>query len=80
MDAGQELCNDFRGFQCPVCGNRRYYRIVVMRAPQRPYRTVFFGCVGCSVMFTDPYQFTLHGKEQTASHFGSASYQRAAER
>ena len=58
MAIGQQLCGEYRRFECAVCGNRRYYRVVVLRKPQKPYRTEFYGSVGCSAMFTDPYQST----------------------
>ena len=74
MGVGQERCNDYAGFECPV-HHRRYYRILVEREKQPPYRTEFFGCVGCSAMFTDPYQFTQGGKP--AGNFGSSSYNRS---
>ena len=31
MGIGQESCRDYPGFECPVCGHRRYYRILVQR-------------------------------------------------
>jgi predicted RNA-binding Zn-ribbon protein involved in translation (DUF1610 family) len=75
MGVGQELCRDYAAFECPVCGNRRYYRIVIVRENRPRYRTDFFGCVGCSALFTDAYQFTQGGK-QPAGNFGSATYKR----
>ena len=73
MGIGQESCRDYPGFECPVCGHRRYYRILVQRERQRPYRTSFFGCFGCSTMFTDSFQFTQSGKPK-GGNFGSSSY------
>jgi hypothetical protein len=75
MGIGQERCSDYAGFECAVCGHRRYYRILVQRAGQPPYRTSFYGCFGCSAMFTDPYQFTQRGKANNGT-FGSSSYRR----
>ena len=63
MGVGQELCRDYAGFECPICHHRRYYRVIVHRDGRRPYRTEFYGCVGCSAMFTDAYQFTQGGKQ-----------------
>ena len=74
MGVGQERCDDYPGFECPVCKHRRFYRILVQRDRQAPYRTAFYGCFGCSVMFTDPYRFTQSVKTQR--NFGSASYVR----
>ena len=56
---------DYAGFQCPVCGHRRYHRIVVQRDGKRPYPTNFYGCDGCTVLFTDPYTFTQSKWHQT---------------
>jgi DNA-directed RNA polymerase subunit RPC12/RpoP len=75
MGIGQERCDDYPGFECPVCGHRRFYRVLVPRDGQTPYRTAFYGCVGCSIMFTDPYRFTQSVKKP-AGNFGSASYER----
>jgi hypothetical protein len=76
MGIGEEPCNDYAGFECPVCGHRRYYRIQVQRERQPPYRTSFYGCLGCTVMFTDPYRFTQSVKG-TGGNFGSSSYTRS---
>jgi hypothetical protein len=76
MGIGEEACRDYAGFECPVCGHRRYYRIVVQRERQPAYRTAFYGCFGCSTMFTDPYRFTQCVKPGTKK-FGSASYDRS---
>jgi hypothetical protein len=61
MPIGQRVCRDYPGYECPVCGSRHYYRISVTRERQPPYLTAFFGCVGCSVMFTDAFTFTQSG-------------------
>ena len=34
-----------------------HYRILSQREHQPAYRTAFYGCVGCSAMFTDRYKF-----------------------
>jgi hypothetical protein len=73
MGIGQESCRDYPGFECPLCEHRRYYRILVQREQQPPYRTSFFACFGCSTMFTDPFQFTQSGKPK-GGNFGSSSY------
>ncbi len=75
MGIGEELCRDYAGFECPVCGGRRYYRILVQREQQPAYRTAFYGCVGCTAMFTDPYRFTQSVK-RGGGNFGSSSYRR----
>jgi len=75
MGIGEERCNDYAGFECPVCGHRRYYRILVQRERQAAYRTSFYGCSGCTAMFTDPYRFTQTAKQ--SGNFGSSSYTRS---
>ena len=77
MGIGQERCDEYPGFECPVCGHRRYYRILVQREQQPAYRTAFYGCFGCTTMFTDPYRFTQSVKTGRGN-FGSASYDRGA--
>ncbi len=76
MGIGEERCDDYAGFECPVCGHRRYYRILVQRERQPPYRTSFYGCVGCAAMFTDPYRFTQSVKG-AGGNFGSPGYARS---
>jgi predicted RNA-binding Zn-ribbon protein involved in translation (DUF1610 family) len=76
MGVGEERCDDYAGFECPVCGHRRYYRILVQREQSPPYRTSFYGCFGCTAMFTDPYKFTQSVKGAD-SNFGSSSYSRS---
>jgi hypothetical protein len=77
MGIGEEACRDYAGFECSVCGHRRYYRILVQRERRPAYRTAFYGCVGCSAMFTDPYKFAQSGKPKAKPAFGSASYNRS---
>ena len=43
--------------------NARYaligaYRVLIQREHQPAYGTAFYGCIGCSAMFSDPYKFT----------------------
>jgi DNA-directed RNA polymerase subunit M/transcription elongation factor TFIIS len=77
MGIGEERCSEYPGFECPICGHRRYYRILVQREQQPAYRTSFYGCFGCSAMFTDPYRFTQTGKAK-GGNFGSSTYGPAA--
>jgi DNA-directed RNA polymerase subunit RPC12/RpoP len=76
MPIGQEKCTDYPGFECAVCGNRRFYRILIQREHQPAYRTAFYGCVGCSAMFTDPYKFT-QSVQSAGGKFGSSTYGRS---
>jgi len=77
MGIGEERCSEYPGFECPICGHRRYYRILVQREQQPAYRTSFYDCFGCSAMFTDPYRFTQTGKAK-GGNFGSSTYGPAA--
>jgi DNA-directed RNA polymerase subunit RPC12/RpoP len=70
---GQEKCSDYPGFECAVCGHRRFYRILIQREHRSAYRTAFYGCVGCSTMFTDPYKFT-QSVQTAGGKFGSSTY------
>ena len=73
MTIGQEKCSDYPGFECAVCGHRRFYRIVIQRERLPAYRTHFYGCAGCSTMFTDPYKFT-QSVQSGGGTFGSSTY------
>ena len=71
----QTPCAEYRGFECPVCGYRRYCIITVTRPGKKPYPTDFYGCLGCSAMFTDPYRFTQSKRlreEAKAAAWGDA--------
>jgi len=48
------------GFQCPICRSEKYVQVTVKRRDGNWYTTEFYKCVGCSVMFTDPVDFTRH--------------------
>ena len=45
-------------FLCPLCGSDAYVAIHVKRPSGNWYRTPFFKCFGCAVMFHDPVAFT----------------------
>jgi hypothetical protein len=44
-------------FRCPICRSHFYKEVVVAKAGGF-YKTEFFECSGCSVMFRDPDRFT----------------------
>ena len=48
-------------FQCPICGSRKFERVLVPRPNGMNYITPFSRCLGCSVMFTDREAFTAKG-------------------
>jgi uncharacterized C2H2 Zn-finger protein len=59
--------SEYKGFECPTCGYRRYQRVVVNDRAGGPYETEFYACASCTVMFTDPVSFTQHSKYKTAA-------------
>ncbi len=44
-------------FRCPICRSQFYKEVVVAKAGGK-YKTEFFECSGCTVMFRDPVKFT----------------------
>lgn len=44
-------------FKCPVCGAAAFMAVHVRRPSGNWYRTPFYRCFGCSVMFEDPDAF-----------------------
>lgn len=44
-------------FRCPICHAERYVPLRVRRPDGSWYRTEFWECFGCSVMFADPVKF-----------------------
>ena len=47
-----------KDFCCPICKGTLYRPAVIYRQPQPPYVLPFFICMGCSVLFSDVWQFT----------------------
>ena len=45
-------------FRCPICRSQFFGSVVVARPGGGKYRTEFYECSGCSVMFRDPVKFT----------------------
>jgi hypothetical protein len=45
-------------FRCPICSCINFRDVVVPKGSGY-YRTAFFECCGCSVMFRDPAKFSL---------------------
>lgn len=45
-------------FQCPVCDSPECDRVIVERPDGSAYRTEFFFCLGCTMMFREPELFT----------------------
>jgi hypothetical protein len=46
-------------FNCPLCGSNVCLEVHVRRPNGEDYRTSFYRCAGCSVMFLDPERFSL---------------------
>ena len=45
-------------FKCPLCDGRKYVEVRVQKPNGHWYRTEFFQCFTCSVMFRDPVLFS----------------------
>jgi hypothetical protein len=45
-------------FQCPLCQSAFFSIVEVKRPNGARYRTEFYECAGCTVMFRDPEKFT----------------------
>ena len=49
------------GWRCPLCNGTTYSQIEISRQSGTTYKTEFFQCSGCSVMFRHPGRFTRLG-------------------
>jgi hypothetical protein len=49
------------GWRCPLCNATAYSQIEVSRQGGAIYKTEFFQCLGCTVMFRHPGRFTRLG-------------------
>jgi hypothetical protein len=49
------------GWRCPLCNGTAYSPVEVARPNGSRYRTEFFECVKCSVMFRHPGRFARLG-------------------
>lgn len=45
-------------FSCPLCHSFHYLPVYVKRPNGSEYRTEFYQCAACTVMFRDPVRFT----------------------
>jgi hypothetical protein len=50
-------------FVCPICASVNFKDVVVPRG-EGHYRTAFYECCSCSVMFHDPAKFSLDRDER----------------
>jgi len=50
-------------FMCPICKSTNFKDVVVPRG-EGYYRTAFFECCACSVMFHDPVKFSVDRDEK----------------
>jgi hypothetical protein len=57
-----------RAFRCQLCGSGFFRPVLVPRPDGSHYRTSFYECAGCSVMFIDPKAFNANepGPPQSA--------------
>jgi hypothetical protein len=49
--------DDLRDFDCPICGSDNALCVVVIRPDGSTYKTDFYSCAGCTVMFRDIKRF-----------------------
>jgi hypothetical protein len=49
------------GWRCPLCNSNAYSQVSVVRPNRTTYKTEFFECSGCTVMFHLPGRFTRLG-------------------
>lgn len=50
-------------FRCPICSHINFKDVVVPRG-EGYYRTAFFECCTCSVMFRNPEKFSIDRDEK----------------
>jgi hypothetical protein len=55
--SGEPLTTDIP-FNCPLCGSNQCLSVVVKRTNGDYYRTAFYRCAGCTVMFLNPEKFS----------------------
>ncbi len=56
-----EISRTVEGWRCPLCYCTGHTRVVVDRPNGTPYKTAFYECMRCTVMFRDPDQFARLG-------------------
>lgn len=49
------------GWRCPMCNSTAYSQVLVTRPDRSTYKTEFYECSGCTVMFRHPGRFTRLG-------------------
>ncbi|OAI50064.1 hypothetical protein AYO46_10720 [Betaproteobacteria bacterium SCGC AG-212-J23] len=49
------------GWRCPLCNSTAYAQAVVARPDGSAYKTEFFQCESCTVMFRHPGRFSRLG-------------------
>lgn len=66
-------------FRCPICHGTSCESVVVRRPNGSLYRTEFFRCAICTLMFTDPLALTRGYEDRprrpAAPATGAAAYQ-----
>ena len=65
----------FTKFICPLCGTNAYVPVTVKKPNGAWYQTEFFKCFGCSVMFTNPADFTKQKQHIRNPHELLSNYQ-----
>lgn len=58
----------YENFRCPLCGSGKYVQVQVRRRDGSWYRTEFYQCFHCTVMFLDPVLFTQQDSSSPNAH------------
>ena len=57
-------------FKCPVCHCSMFDSVIVSRPDGESYKTSFFRCAACTLMFMEPELFTAAPEYQTQAPTG----------
>lgn len=50
-------------YQCPLCGSTSYQTVYYHRDGRQPVKLPMYSCIGCSVLFTDPWLFVAGDRD-----------------
>jgi hypothetical protein len=63
------------GFCCAICSHINFKDVIVPRGDGY-YRTAFFECCGCSVMFHEPAKFSVDRDEKAKAELAERNRMR----
>jgi hypothetical protein len=63
LDIATKKGGEIAQWMCRICGYERYYQVVVSKGNNQYYRTQFYACSSCRVMFHCPASFNAHNTE-----------------